>query len=419
MLARDPRTVERGTGRSDDLADPVSAAIPPSGRGGHLNAVDVVRFLTVAGVILVHCTSLTISYGSVAAGGVLDVAHVTRSVFLLLSAFVLTYSFERRPLATRAFWKRRYPLVVVPYVVWSLIYVLTDGDVKSPPQVLTTFLHDLLDGQAHFHLYFLLLTMQLYLIFPAVMAAVRRWPRAVLPALLGSLAFQLIFTAAAHYGFWPGVLRVWFSNADTWLLSYLFYVVAGIAAARHLDTVTAWIRSHYRLVTFSWVASVGLAIAGYLLDLNILQYPPLEASAVFQPSLVLEALTAAAAQYALGLWLVDRLPLRQLARLEKASDVSFGVYLAHPLLIGAVLDVAVASGIWSRLRHVQSGLGEAMVAFGLVPFVYAVTFAVVARSRTTRLSLALTGRKRRRDDKRPVRSVPATLRRKLQQQRSR
>ncbi len=394
MLAREPRAVGPGAGPADEVADPITASVPRLAEGGHLGAVDVVRFLTVAGVILVHATSLTVSYGSVAAGGVLDVAHVTRSVFLLLSAFVLTYSFERRPLGARAFWRRRYPLVVVPYAAWSLIYVLTDGDVRSAGHVASTYLWDLLDGQAHFHLYFLLLTMQLYLVFPALMAALRRWPGALVPALAGSLGFQMLFTSAAHYGFWPPALRIWLFHDDTWLLSYVFYVVAGMAAARHLGAVTSWIRTHYRLVAFSWVASVVISLAGYLIDLSVLGFRPLEAGEVFQPTLVLAAVTATAAQYALGLWLVDRLTAGQLRWLRKSSDVSFGVYLAHPLLIGAVLDVAVAAGAWTRLGHVPSGWGEAMVALGLVPFIYGVSFAAVALARRTPGSLAVSGRKR-------------------------
>lgn len=38
--------------------------------------------------------------------------------------------------------------------------------------------------------------------------------------------------------------------------------------------------------------------------------------------------------------------------------------------------------------------GEALVAFGLVPFVYAATFVAVAAARRTGASLALTGRRR-------------------------
>jgi peptidoglycan/LPS O-acetylase OafA/YrhL len=69
---------------------------------GHLAAVDVIRFLTVGGVIAVHSTSLVQGDPTVAGGVVLQLLHVTRSVFLMLSAFVLTLSFDRRPLQWRA-----------------------------------------------------------------------------------------------------------------------------------------------------------------------------------------------------------------------------------------------------------------------------------------------------------------------------
>lgn len=379
---------------AESSADPLNVSVAGPGSGGHLAAVDVVRFLTVAGVILVHATALVISYGSVAAGAVYQLAHVTRSVFLLLSAFVLTYSARRRPRGPVAFWRRRFPLVVVPYATWSLIYVLTDGDLRSPSHVVGKFLQDLLTGGAHFHLYFLLLTMQLYAIFPAVEFVLAHRPRVLRPALLAALVLDLLVCGVLHYGSAPSFARVWLDHANTWLLTYPAFVVAGIAAGLRFSEVTAWILGHYRLVAGAWLASVALALASYLLDMSRLGYPPLKASEVFQPIVVVEALTATAAQYALGLWVTQRLSSRRLRGLERSSDVSFGVYLAHPLLIGGILDVAVASGLWRRLSGLPSGAGEALVAFALVPFVYAVTFVLVTLARRTPLSLALTGRRR-------------------------
>lgn len=376
------------------VADPFTTAVPEPGPGGHLAAVDVVRFVTVAGVILVHATAFTISYGSLAAGGVYDVAHVTRSVFLLLSAFVLTYSFQRRPARVLAFWRRRFPLVVAPYVTWSLIYVLTDGDLRSPQHVVLTFLYDLPTGDARFHLYFLLLTMQLYVVFPAMMAALARWPGVLGPALIVSFIFELAVTSLIHYNAWPPALGIWFRHAGTWLITYPLFVLGGIAAARHLPEITGWIRRHYGLVAAAWVASVALALAGYLLEMTYLGYSPLKASEVFQPALVMETVTATAAQYALGLWLTDRLPARYLRRLESSSDVSFGVYLAHPLVLGGVLDLAVSAGVWRDLAGMPSGLGEAVVTLAFVPFLYAATFVGTTAVRRTVASVALTGRRR-------------------------
>jgi peptidoglycan/LPS O-acetylase OafA/YrhL len=362
------------------------------GAGGHLAAIDVVRFLTIGGVILVHSTSFANSDSSIVANGVLQLAHVTRSVFLMLSGFVLTYSYLRRPLGRRAFWRRRYPLILAPYVTWSAIYFVADGEVHPTWSSLGSFVVDLSDAHAHFHLYFLLLTMQLYLVFPALMAALRRWPKALAPALVVTGVLQLAFTGAAEYGWRPAVLGLWFEHPSSWLFSYSFYVVAGIAAAAHFDAVSAWIKTHYRLAGLSMAAAAFVGLGVYAFNIEVLGYAPIKASAVFQPANVIEVVAATLSQFALGMWLTEKASAVRLAWLEKSSDVSFGVYLAHPLLLAAVLDVAVSSGLSSFLSAVPSPVMEIMIAFGLVPFLYTATFAGISIARRTRLSLALTGR---------------------------
>ena len=68
------------------------------------------------------------------------------------------------------FWRRRYLLVVVPYVVWTAIYFVADAVPLHPMSgAVHSFTFDLVTGAARYHLYFLLVTMQLYLVFPLVM----------------------------------------------------------------------------------------------------------------------------------------------------------------------------------------------------------------------------------------------------------
>ncbi|MGH2467248.1 MAG: acyltransferase, partial [Candidatus Limnocylindrales bacterium] len=377
---------------------PVRAGAPAATvhrTSGHLHAVDVVRFLTVGGVIAVHSTSLTTPTTSVAAGAVLVVLHVTRSVFLFLSAFVLGYSWLRKPMAPRAFWRRRYPLVIAPYVTWSAIYVLTGGDLRSPWHVIGTFVVDLFDGGAHFHLYFLLLTFQLYLVFPALVAVLQHRRRLHVPLLAASVVFEAGFCAAIHYGWRPPVLSVWLTHPGSWLPGYELYVVGGFLAAVHFDAVTAWVRAHDRLILGALVASVALALGSYVADMDVLGYSVLRASAVFQPVVVIESITVTLAQYALGLRVAARLRARTAARLERTSDVSFGVYLAHPLLVSGILDVAAATGLSALVGRLPGAVLEVIVVVALMPFVYTVTYGGVAIARRTRASLAVAGRRYR------------------------
>lgn len=372
-----------------------AGASPPGTR--HLYAVDVVRFLTVGGVIAVHSTSLTVgstARGALAAGVVLSVLHVTREVFLFLTAFVLGHRYRGQEIEKKSFWKRRYWLVAVPYVVWSAIYVLADGHLSSPLVVLARYVRDLGTGGARFHLYFLLITFQLYAVFPWVL----RWIRRARPwrLLAGSFAVELLFTAGTHY--WanaPGPVGLVLSHPGTWLWSYEFYVVAGVLAAIHIDTVTAWARSHTRLIVAASIAALGLGMASYWLDMRFDGMVPVKASAVFQPAVVLESLAAIGIQYALGLWVEARAGQRLRARLTTTSDVSFGVYLAHPLLLQGILAATAAVGLDAALGGLSPALQLVMVIGILVPSVYAVAAVGVVMARRSPLSLYLTGRKGR------------------------
>ena len=106
----------------------------------HLYELDVVRGLTMVGVVGVHTISWTTSSASVAAGDLTILLHFTRESFFTLMAFVLIFSFRQRPVPWRRFWAKRFPFVIVPYVVWTAIYLaitkgswqLVKGQLEAP-----------------------------------------------------------------------------------------------------------------------------------------------------------------------------------------------------------------------------------------------------------------------------------------------
>jgi peptidoglycan/LPS O-acetylase OafA/YrhL len=358
-------------------------------RPGHLHAVDVARVATVVGVIGVHATSILLPPSDQTAGAVLTVLHATREVFLLLSAFVLTYSARGRVTARRPFWRRRLALVAVPYVVWSAVYLLADGHLTGPGAVLARYARDLLTAGARYHLYFLLLTMQLYLIFPWVVGWLNRRRDLHRRILAASLGAQLLFTAAVHYRLpAPAPISTWLASPDSWLPSYQMYVVAGVLAALHYEAIFEWLRSHSRMVALGTAAAAAIGVGTYLIDVHLVGMTPLRASEVFQPAVVLESLAFAAAELTAGLWIAARASERRRRRLERGGDLSFGIYLAHPL----VLQGVAATGIGAALAGLGGGASEAIVLLGVVPAIFLATALGVEALRRTPLSLALTGR---------------------------
>jgi peptidoglycan/LPS O-acetylase OafA/YrhL len=365
-------------------------------RPRHLEAVDVVRALTVVGVIAVHSIPLTSQAGSLPAGAATIVLHVNREVFFLLTAFVLTYSLGARRLRLGSFYARRYSLVVTPYVAWTLIYFCFNGELHSPA---LTALHRLADelatGSARFHLYFLLVTMQIYLVFPLLLWLVRatRGHHRLVFAL--SLAMQLGFVTAVHYRLpLPGPLGAWAQYPDTALPSYQLYVVTGALAADHLDELTAWVRRNGGAVAAACVCAVLLSEVSYLRDIYAGGLAPLDASQVFQPVVVVDSLAVFLGLFTLGVsWADRRRPLKFDRLIGEGSRRSFGVFLAHPLLLQGVLWVGSSWGLITLLQRAPAGVTLAVGLGFVVPLVLLLSWALIGLAMRSPLTLPITGRR--------------------------
>ena len=112
-------------------------------------------------------------------------------LFLLLSAMLLAGSLLRRP-DTGSFAWRRLSRTLWPYVIWSAIYWLLRRW-KSPhafddPRRLLT---ELLTGKAEYHLYFMVILIQLTIAVPFVVLLLRNRKIGFGPVLVLSAALQL------------------------------------------------------------------------------------------------------------------------------------------------------------------------------------------------------------------------------------
>jgi peptidoglycan/LPS O-acetylase OafA/YrhL len=276
--------------------------------------------------------------------------------------------------------RRRLTLVGVPYLAWTAIYLVVGwatGQRATPwagagPAVLT--------GTAWYHLYFLLVTLQFYLVLPAfrwLLRATRRHPWLLLAA---STAVAVALTGWLHYGHASGPYPRY---AAQLLPTYeLLFVVGGVAAL-HLDAVLGWLRAHRRAV-----------LAGTLLGavaMEVLYYGsvaagvrPDTASDAVQPALQLWAVLLTAGLFAAATTWTDA-GTPGLRQVDRSSDLSFGVYLVHPLLITGLLLLPFAAA------------PPAAVTAGVVTVLALAGSLLVAEiTRRTPASLPLTGRPHRR-----------------------
>lgn len=365
----------------------MSAAAPA--RTPHLYPVDLVRVVTFACVIAVHTISTTAPLDSVAAGGFVVLLHFTREAFFALTAFVLTHRHRDEAPNPLRFWRRRFLLVGVPYVVWSAIYACLGLSTAPLPagEALRAFGHALLTGTAWYHLYFLLVSLQFYLVFPLFRGLLRATRGHHLPVLAASAVLQVATDLWLHVPAPSPAQAAVLPYATSLLLSYQFFVVFGGVVAMNLGAVDTWIRTHLPVVFVAPLVT-GAAVELWYRHSVATGATAQFAADVFQPVIIPWTVSIVAAVWGVGTVWADRRDRWRGSRfVEAAAARSFGVFLVHPAILWLLATVPNAHA--ARLQRPW----ETVLTY-VVTIVAALTFVEMVRR--TPLRLALTGKPWRR-----------------------
>ena len=365
------------------------------------------RPIKQAAVISTHALIFLVPAAAVTSQtNLLILTHFSREAFLFVSSCMLAYGYrELSRIGSRLYWKRRLMAVGAPYVTWTAIYFLftslvvihgfpfyaVHGGMILSGAGLLRLGNLLVSG--YYHLYYLIVIMEFYAIFPLLLRLVRRFSAHPVRLVLVALAWQL-----TNAVFWPDIYSVvtrlhiagatsqsfWESRLVT---SYAFYLVAGIVVAMHLKDVHDWIVSHRALIL---VETVGAAATAILLNLvhfsgfaNRLLHAGDDPFAIIVIPYVVGAIMCV---YLLGVYLVDpRRSVRTRALTKSGSDNSYGIYLSQMLWIPMLVRLH---------EHLFSWVPWPIATVAAVIIVYSLGYlfsVVMARTPVARL---VTGRSR-------------------------
>jgi peptidoglycan/LPS O-acetylase OafA/YrhL len=306
-------------------AEPVRARAP-------LTMIDVFRGLTITEVVLHHTTGMALRYlspGTLSHDAVTVLnrtLHFAVPAFVFLSAVVLTRSLLRRFEPRRYFW-RRLTRGGWPYLLWSALYMLwyvLSG--QRPPETLTDpdrWWFYLSNGKASYHLYFLLVALEVYLVLPLLLPLARRRP-GITAALLTGLGLQL-----GAYFLNREVLRLPFPAST--VLWYLLPITLGMAVGARLDEFPAWWRRRRWVVLPALAAAYAAYLPAALSYVRGVPVTPVLYSTLSWVFTSLTALTLLGAAHR-----IQRGGSRAQAALATLGTVSLQVYLIHPALLQAL-----------------------------------------------------------------------------------
>lgn len=354
-------------------------ARPPRRRPSARASVDTFRGITILEVIIHHSTGVALRHldpgsGPYVAAEILNrTLHFAVPAFVFLSALVLTRSLLRR-YNLRRYALRRTMRAAWPYVLWTVLYALwyvwteqrSPQSITDPEQWRSWLLY----GKASFHLYFLLIALEVYAVLPLLVLVARRRPRIVDTLMVGI----------------PLQIGIYFLNREVLQLQYptssvLWYVLPlllGVAVGARLREFPQWWRDHRWALIALMLSVFAIYLPEALKYLRTGRATPVLFDALSWAYTTLVALNL------LGLvWRMQLRPGPGQRALASLGIVSLQVYLLHP----AVLQFLER---WQPPRGSDAQVIATLLAYLVVAIVVPALLAHALRR--TPVSLLLFGR---------------------------
>lgn len=269
-------------------------------------------------------------------------ARFSVPLFIYLSAYGLTLSDKGQESGFGAyywgFFRKRLPTILIPYLFFSALAFALDYKNLT----LAGVVQKLLRGGADYHLYFLVILAQCYLLFPLLLRMHTHSAKffRILVLLSFVLVVLLLYRTSSEriLGYLGLSHPGWHAS---FCIYWLPYFTLGILHARQAPS--AW-------GTFTAIAAVLIALANVLADYVVAAYQgiPVDYYNHFsRPSVALYALAVIYMLYS-----VSHVP----QKIAALAPLTFTVYLIHPQIL------RIMPGNWPTLI---TWLSTSAVAFGL------------------------------------------------------
>lgn len=359
------------------------AAPPPATvtAAPRLTMVDTFRGISILEVVTHHTTGVGLKYAT--QGTLLyDILlilnrtlHFAVPAFLFLSAVVLTQSLLKRFDMKRYFW-RRVSRSAWPYLLWSTIYVfwyVYSGQrpvetLYDPERWLFYFQY----GKASYHLYFLLVALEAYIVLPLLLPLARKKPSfsaVLIVGLLLQMGIYLLNRSVLHVRF-PASTIFW----------YMLPLFLGAAVGARFNEYWDWWKNRWGML----MVVLFLVYFTYMpLALNYVKDVPVTPVIYSGLSWAFTALMALTIM-GLAFWVEKKSPLLK-GVLATLGTVTLPIYLIHPALLQAAAKYAPPLTLEDP-NHVA----QTLVGYWL--FAMIVPYAIGRLLLGTKLGLLLFGR---------------------------
>lgn len=329
-----------------------------------IHSINYMRGLCMLGVIGIHVGSVAIANPTpnLWLVAVLEIlSRFSVPAFFFLSAFGMFCSQPlNQPFSYKDYLRRRLRTVFVPYIAWSLFYMVYVSVLSHNFNLFQplAFVKTLWYGLAMYHIYFLVILLWFYLLMPLWRGLLRQMDKAPLAS------FTLLFAANVVFNFYSSY--IWTAPTDSPFLHdafvyrlnyvvfhYLFIFMFGAFMAEHFQQAVDWISRRGVFINVLQLAATAGMLAAYYGVMDYLHYDVLSAVfTVHQLSPVGMIYTVTTIVFFLYWLECHSVPPVMHRLLSMLGNYSYPIYLVHPVFLSACTGLAAHFHLYLRAVHI-------------------------------------------------------------------
>ncbi|WP_261131734.1 acyltransferase [Bacillus sp. Marseille-Q3570] len=308
-------------------------------RRKQIHEIYITRAIAIIGVLIVHATATPVTL--ITDPNLSKGFHFMNvffkfgtTTFILLSSFVLFYTYYHRSLNRKLigrFYKRRLLYILLPYALFSVAYFF--GPFSNYPffqgvdkEAVKSFIISMLTGKAEGHLYFVFISVQLYLMFPLFLWLLKKFPSFCKYLVLIGFASQWAFVILNHY-----YLQIPMKGSIAF--SYFSFYFTGAFLGIYYQQIMDWLKQNkFQSVMYQAVlVCIWLGVAGthiwmwYVTRIEERQLPQFMFEGVWNAHTFLSAIVLIVISH----YIFHLASAKLVNTLIHLGVLSFGIYLIH------------------------------------------------------------------------------------------
>jgi len=313
-----------------------------------IEELDLLRALAAIAVIVIHVTASPLVLG--VKGSLYhyvislanQFARFSIPAFIFVTGLVLFHNYrDFKTTDWSAYFRKRVVFVLLPYFFWSAFYFFLKLHFSHQPLGLKTalqFVHLLLVGDAYYHLYFVVLIFQFYLLFPLLLPVWQRLGSRIglITVLLFALYSGYIYLTFYNIKPWHSAfIQFLYQNQPKLFLTWAGFFILGAYCSFRLDSVRDFLSRRAGLLMIGSMALLAAMvydlyshIAGAKMDVGY------AATSLRPVGLAFTVVTIFAVLAAAGKYTVGKQGLSGVV--SSLANHSYGIYLIHPLVLTAL-----------------------------------------------------------------------------------